>query len=234
MQEILSSKKFHYVTVPGLDFTLSDTTTSEGRLYTTPDGKTYPSASTIAKILTRDGIAAWRARVGAEVADKKTRQGANRGTGVHLVCEQYLLGTLTEAQRMGMLPTTKELFLQISKKLDTHVKTVYAVEQALYSHRLRIAGRTDAIVDWDGEICILDFKTAASSKPEKWILNYFVQSTAYAEMFEERTGIPIKKIVILMAVEDDVIPTIYDREKGAYIHTLQECVDQYYLEHSER
>jgi len=226
-----TSYNFKRETIPGLDIALTAVTTDEGRVYTTPEGKIYPSASTITKVLTRDVIAAWRKRVGTEAADKKTKRGADRGSHVHLICEKYLLGTLSLQERLGMMPTTKELFLQLKKKLDNHVEVVYAIEQALYSDRLQIAGRTDAIVLWDGEIAILDFKTSEKPKPDEWILNYFVQCAAYAEMFEERTGRPIRKIVVAMATETETIPTVYIKEKDAYLPVLQKCIETYRSEH---
>jgi genome maintenance exonuclease 1 len=107
---------------------------------------------------------------------------------------------------------------------------VYCVEQALYSDRLRIAGRTDAVVRWDGEIVILDVKTSGYAKPVSWISNYFVQTTAYAEMFEERTGMPIKKVVVATAVEDSMYPTIHMKKKDEYLPMLDQCIAQYYME----
>lgn len=229
MQETKS--KFEKIILPSLKYNLpSDTADDGGRLYTTPDGKRYPSASTISRVLNRDAIAAWRKRVGVEAADKKTKRGANRGTGVHAICEKYMIQGLSPMERAGMLPTTKELFLQIQHQLDRHVKIVYAIEQGLYSDRLRIAGRVDAIITWDDVIAILDFKTAAKAKPEAWILNYFVQTAAYAEMFEERTGMPVNKLVILMAVEEEMQPAVYVKDKAEYLPILQTCIDTYYKE----
>ena len=221
---------FTHVKVPGLDYQLPAVTTSDGRWYETPEGKRYPSASSVAGVLNRDVIDRWRARVGAEAADKKTKRGADRGTYVHLLCEKHLLNTMTLQEKLGMMPSMKELFLQLKKEFDKHIDKVYCVEQALYSDRLRIAGRTDAVVSWDGEIVILDVKTSGYVKPEAWILNYFVQTTAYAEMFEERTGMKIKRVVLATAVEDDTIATVYNKEKDAYLPVLDRCIAQYYQE----
>jgi len=227
-----TSSKFTRVTLPGLDFQLVSHTTMDGRVYTTPEGNIYPSASTISRILTRDGIMAWRERVGEAEANKKTNRGAKRGTLVHTICEKYLLGTLTDMERIGMFPTTKELFLQLKKELDNRIGIVYAVEQALYSDKLRVAGRTDAIVEWDGELAILDFKTSEKPKPLKWIVNYFVQTAAYAVMVEERTGVPVNKLVIAMAVEESNVPVVYIEEKAPYLSILQQCIDTHYTENS--
>jgi genome maintenance exonuclease 1 len=221
---------FKHTKVSGLDYQLPAVTTDMGRWYQTPEGKRYPSASSVAGILSRDAIEKWRKRVGAEAADKKTKKGADRGTYIHLLCEKYLLNTMTMQERLGMMPTMKELFLQIKKFFDEHISEIYCIEQALYSDRLRIAGRCDAIVVWDGEPVILDIKTAGYIKPEAWILNYFVQTSAYAEMFEERTGIPVHKVVLATAIEGELHGTITMKKKDAYLPVLDECIATYYME----
>ena len=218
---------FEYVKVPGLDFVLPVTTTSDGRHYTTPQGNIYPSASTISGILNREAIAKWRARVGTIEADKKTKRGADRGTYIHLLCEHYLLDRMTLQERLGMMPSMKQLFLQLKKEFDKRISKIYAIEQALYSDRLRIAGRTDAIVIWDGVLSILDIKTAGYTKPEAWIQNYFVQTVAYAEMFEERTGITINQVVLATAVEDGLFPVVVKKDKHEYLPLLNSCLDEY-------
>lgn len=222
--------EFKHTKVVGLDYHLPAVTTDMGRWYETPEGKRYPSASSVAGILNREAIAKWRARVGAEEADKKTKKGADRGTYIHLLCEQYLLNTMTLQTRLGMMPFMKELFLQLKKEFDKHISKIYCIEQALYSDRLRIAGRCDAIVIWDGVPAVLDIKTAGYIKPEAWILNYFVQTSAYAEMFEERTQLPINYVVLATAVEGELFATITMKKKNEYLPVLDQCIAQYYME----
>lgn len=225
---------FERTTIPGLDFDLPVVTQPGVRYYVTPNGLKYPSASTVAGLLNRDGIAAWRARVGTEAADRKSKRGADRGTNVHAVCESYLRGTLTPMHRLGMMPSIKELFLSLQKAFDAYVSVVYAIEQPLYSDRLKLAGRTDGVVRWMDENVILDVKTANRHKPEEWILNYFVQTAAYAEMFEERTGIPIDRIVLATAIEGETHAVIHNKPKAEYLPILHKCLDQYYRENGSQ
>ena len=56
----------------------------EKRRYVTPNGVAYPSVTTVTSILNEDKIAAWRARVGEEEANKIGSKAATRGTAVHL------------------------------------------------------------------------------------------------------------------------------------------------------
>jgi hypothetical protein len=45
-------------------------TSKSGRVYTTPDGNKFPSITTVLSILSEEGIAKWRARVGEEEANR--------------------------------------------------------------------------------------------------------------------------------------------------------------------
>ena len=49
----------------------------------------------------------------------------------------------------------------------------------------------------------IDFKTSSKLKDESWIKGYFMQCSAYAVMYEERTGIPVSQIVIMIAVDSE-------------------------------
>jgi genome maintenance exonuclease 1 len=93
---------------------------------------------------------------------------------------------------------------------------VYGIETPLYSDYLRVAGRTDCVAQFYGKPAIVDFKTASKPKNEDFILNYFMQCSAYAVMFEERTGIPIPRIAILIAVEGDQ-PQLFVKKRDSYI-----------------
>jgi genome maintenance exonuclease 1 len=225
---------FPRTTVPGLKFDLPVMTRAGSRYYVTPEGNKYPSASTVAGLLTREGISAWRSKVGVEEADRKSKRGADRGTNVHAICESYLRGTLTPFQRLGIMPTLKEMFLSLQKTFDANISEIYAIEQPLYSDRLKIAGRCDAVVVWNKLLTILDVKTANRHKPEAWIQNYFVQTAAYAEMFEERTGMPIDRIVLATAIEGESHAVIHNKSKTEYLPILHKCIDQYYKENGSQ
>ena len=69
--------------------------TEEGkRLYQTPQGKSYPSVTTVTGILSKDDIQAWRQRIGEEKADQITRAATSRGNEVHKLAELYLKNEL--------------------------------------------------------------------------------------------------------------------------------------------
>ena len=134
---------------------------------------------------------------------------------------------MSDMKIQTMMPDTKELFFALKPHLDKNIGNIYSLEQALYSDELRMAGRVDCIAEWDGKLSVIDFKTASKSKDENYILNYFMQCTAYANMFEERTGQPIDQLVVAIAVVED-FPQIFVRNKTKYIPELNKFIDSYW------
>jgi len=220
---------FNHVKLPQLDFDLQAVTTEKGRRYTTPDGNAYPSITTVLANYNKKAIMEWRERVGAEEATKISTKASNRGTRFHSICESYLLNEMTPMKLSAMMPDIKEMFVAMREHLDYNISDVYALEQALYSDNLKIAGRVDCIAKWKGQPAIIDFKTANKAKEEDWIENYFMQCTAYAIMFEELAGIPINNIVVAIAVGDGTIQ-IFEKEKERYVLPLMRYIHKYEIE----
>jgi genome maintenance exonuclease 1 len=219
---------FNHVKLPELDFELQAQTTEAGREYATPIGKSYPSVTTVLSDYNKKALFEWRERVGAEEANKIAAKASSRGTKLHTVCENYLLNEMTDDKLRTMMPDTKQLFMSLRPHLDGNIGDVYCIEQALYSKTLRLAGRVDCIAEWNGQLSVIDFKSSTREKSEDNILNYFMQCTAYAEMFGEITGKPINQIVVAIAVEDGS-HQIFVREKSDYyIESLQRYIGKYW------
>jgi genome maintenance exonuclease 1 len=219
-------RTFEHVKLPSLQFDLMAETTDSGRLYNTPEGKKYKSITTVLSHYNKQGIYEWRQAVGEEQANKISKKASNRGTKVHKICEDYLNNEIPELKMQMLMPDLKELFFKIKPIIDDNVGKVYAQEQALYSDKLRIAGRVDLIAEWNGKLSVIDFKTSTKQKSEEDIQNYFMQCTAYALMFAERTGMWIDDIVVLIATEEgDAL--LFERQIDAYRKPLMEYIDKY-------
>ena len=167
------------------------------RTYLTPSGFSYPSVTTITGQATAEGIKKWRMRVGEEEANRVSAKASARGTRIHQYCEDYLRGNLFE---MDMFDT--EMFNSIKFLLD-QVDNIHCLETPLWSDHLQVAGTVDCIGEFQGKLSVIDFKTASKPKDRDDIYHYFMQCAAYSVAFEERTGIPIGRLVILMAVDND-------------------------------
>jgi genome maintenance exonuclease 1 len=188
------------------------TATPTGRVYETPDGKLYPSVTTVLAQHGKDGILEWRKRVGEQEADKISRQSATRGTKFHNMAEKYLKNEKHD-EKFSLLD--REMF-EIAKPVLHNIDNIRALEVPLYSHHLRLAGRVDCIAEYKGKLSIIDFKTSRREKTEDYIQSYYMQATAYAIMFEERTKIPISNLTIIIAVDDGFIQVFQSkRDKHA-------------------
>ena len=178
---------------------LTRQTTESGRKYFTPEGNAYPSITTVLGILSKEGIIAWRKRVGEEEANKISRQAATRGTAVHKLAEDYLNNE--EDWKGKHMPANLNTFKDLRTVIDGRLNNVWMQEEFLYSDKLQTAGQVDCIAEYDGVLSIIDFKTSRKPKKAEWIEGYFIQACFYAAAFLERTGVPIKQAVILVAVD---------------------------------
>ncbi len=164
----------------------------------------------------------WRKKVGEEEADKITKQATSRGTDMHLLVEHHLKNEeLPEVQPLS------DFLFKISKSTLNRINNIHALEGSLYSKQLGIAGTVDCIAEFDGELSIIDFKTSKKPKPREWIEHYFVQCMAYGCMLYELTGIPVKKLVIIMACENGECVVYEERDKTKYIKLLTEYIREF-------
>lgn len=175
-----------------------DTLPDGTRYYQTPSGKKYPSVTTVTGLHSAEGILAWRKRVGEAEANRIGSIAAARGTRIHTLCENYLLGNTLEYKN----PMDKEMFMSMTYFMD-NIDNIHALEKPLYSDHLEVAGTVDCIAEYCGKLSIIDFKSSSKPKERDDIHNYFMQTAAYAVAFEERFKIPVSQLVIIMGVDSD-------------------------------
>ena len=198
------------------------TTTDGVRLYETPDGNFYPSITTVLSTRNKEGLFKWRERVGEDVANYVARKAATRGTHVHHMCEDYLNNDFDEEKhKKKFLPYV--LFNQLRESSLQKIDNIYAQECGLYSDKYKVAGRVDCIAEYDGVLSIIDFKTSTKERNDAWNESYYIQASAYAEMFEERTGIAINQVVILVITEDGVVQE-FVKDKTEYLPMLVDTI----------
>ena len=217
-------KKFNHLRrSPGLSFNIQHETRNGKRYYETPSGELYPSITSILGEFSKASILKWRKRVGETEANRISTKASRQGTAVHSLCEQYIKneeGFLTES-----MPHLVEMFESIQPLLD-RIDNVHVTEGALYSDELGLAGRTDLIAEFDGKLAIIDYKTSRRIKTWSMCHSYFMQGAFYAHAYEERTGIPINNIVIIMAVENEE-PLLFRETKDRWIEPLNQVRHKY-------
>lgn len=204
-------------------------TTDSGRKYKTPEGVNLPSITTVLSILSRDSIAKWRKRVGEAEANKISTRASGRGTRVHEIIEKYVNNDPNF--RDGYTPDIIESFLAVKPILDERLTEVFAQEAPLYSNHLGVAGRVDCVGIFDGKPSIIDYKTSMKPKRLDWIKNYFMQESAYAIMWEERTGQPITQLVTIISV-DNAEPQVFIEHRDNWVRPLRDTIAQYNEENS--
>ena len=204
---------------------VSTKTINKKRFYDTPTGL-YPSITTVlgSRKEKQKGLQEWRNRVGNDVANHIMRSAAGRGTAVHHMCEDFLNNKDVIKEDQKFLPWC--LFSQLKPTLEKSINNIFAQECGLWSEKYRLAGRVDCIAEWNGVPSIIDFKTSRSERKDEYNFEYYMQASAYAEMFEERTGIEINQIVILVVTEDGLVQE-FVREKHDYIEPLIETIDMF-------
>ena len=203
---------------------LKTTTVNNRRYYITPTNNKYPSVTTVLKDRGNEGVIKWRKRVGEDVANAVSRKATNRGTKFHTIVEEFLDNKDVRIHRKDFL--IYEMFLNMKNTLISSVNNIRAQECGLYSNKYKVAGRVDCIAEYDGVLSIIDFKTSKRKRKDEWNENYYIQSSAYAEMFEERTETPIEQIVILVVTEDGEVEA-FVKSKSKYLPLLSEAVDNF-------
>ena len=204
---------------------VSTKTVNRKRFYVTPTGL-FPSITTVlgARKEKQKVLQEWRNRVGNDVANHIMRTAASRGTAVHHMCEDFLNNKEVIKEEQSFLPWC--LFSQLKPTMEKSINNIFAQECGLWSEKYRLAGRVDCIAEWNGVPSIIDFKTSRSERKDDYNFEYYMQASAYAEMFQERTGIEINQIVILVVTEDGLVQE-FVKDKNDYLQDLVDTIDQF-------
>jgi len=196
------------------------------RYYKVPDNDELirlVSITSVTSHFNRQIFLDWRKKIGESEADKITKAATSRGTDMHSLVENYLYN-IPELPKVQ--PLSDFLFKIAKPELD-NIDNIHALEGAMYSKMLGIAGTVDCIAEYNNELAIIDFKTSKKPKPKEWIEHYFVQCAAYACMLYEITGIIVKKLVIIMACENGECVVYEEYDKRKYIKLLTKYIREF-------
>ena len=221
------AKKFNFIDLDKSKLPVTKGKKVDGFRFYDIDGKAYPSITTVLGIQKKAQLQEWRDKIGENVANWEMGRAARRGKATHLLIEQYIKG-LTPSER-GVLPLG--LFRLIKPYVD-QIDNIHCLETIMYSKKLTIAGQVDCIAEYNGKLSVIDFKTANKELQESWIENYSMQTTAYAQMYEEIFGKEIEQIVILLASEDGSTQS-FIKETKDYMTPLMKSIDDFYKYYEE-
>jgi len=184
------------------------------RHYLTPEGKKYPSVTSVTSIHNEKNIIEWRARVGSQEANRISRYSSGRGTKIHKWVESILLndGFTYDPENIADSAFAQDFrnFVPLLNKIDN----IFALETPVFSHELETAGTVDCIAQYENKMSVIDFKTATRPKKKEHIFNYFMQLAAYAHCYKERTGQEIVKGVLLFLVDGGETQVFIDKPQN--------------------
>lgn len=204
-----------------IDNKLKEVTIDGKRFYETPGG-VFPSVTSVVGWDKQNFFAEWRRK-----NPEESRRVLARGTKLHSIIESYLNNE--EIDFDNMLPNFKVLFNQIKPEIDK-IQNIVAIETPLWSKTLGLAGRTDCIAEYDGKLSIIDFKASSKEKRKQDVESYFTQATAYALMFQERTGIIVENFAILISCEDG-LTQVFQNKPIKYVKKLKNVIVSYNNNH---
>ena len=191
------------------------------------DNISYPSITSVISFVNRGKFAGWRKKVGDEEANRITKQATDRGTKFHRVCEVYLQNEDYESLEEYQVPLIQLMFKAAKPVLDKRLNNIYQQETSMSSDKFCLAGSVDLICEVDGELAVVDFKTAKEEKPVEWIQDYFVQLSAYWAMFSEKTGKVPKKLVVFLVGENGDVQIEERRDIMNHLKTLEDYVSKF-------
>ena len=221
-------KKFNFIDLDKSKLPVTKGKKVDGFRFYDIDGKAYPSVTSVLGIKKKAELQGWREKIGENVANWEMGRAARRGKATHLLVEEYLKGK-TPSER-GVLPLG--LFKLLRPYID-QIDNIHLLETIMYSPKLTIAGQVDCVAEYNGKLSVIDFKTANKERQESWIDNYFLQTTAYAQMYEETFGKNIDQVVILLASEDGSVQN-FIKEKKDYMSPLMKSIDEFYKYYQEQ
>lgn len=202
---------------PGINApVLEQINSPSGRRYRDQAGVTFPSVTTVLGNLPgtdNSWLEEWRARVGAEQADKIMGQAGTRGSAIHDMAEKYLL---KQDWKKKQMPVNLYTFRKLIPELDK-ISRIQALEMRMMSYVLQVGGTVDCVACYDGRPAVIDFKTSRWDKTADDIHSYFMQASIYSLAFEELTGIAVKRIVILMASDQSEEALVFEENRTRWL-----------------
>ena len=190
--------------------------------YISPDGKKYPSITSILHSFPNPGIEIWKSKT--PNWKEIQQESFDVGTELHNMIECYLKNDYVPLNNEKSINLFHNIYPELNK-----IDNIRCQERYLYEPNLRVAGTVDCIAEYDGVLSVIDFKN--SRKPKKdWMIKksgYLEQVTFYALAFKFCTGIEVKQGVILSANWDGSVG-IKKFNIEDYIENLENIIEQYY------
>lgn len=125
----------------------------------------------------------------------KKKEAGDIGTAIHDLCEKWIKQLEFDIPDDEKVRNGFDAFLKFQQE---HKVKWLESEKIVFSNIFDFAGITDAIGEIEGELVLVDFKSANAIYPE-----HVLQAAAYQLAYEEMTGETIKYRLIIRFGKDD-------------------------------
>ncbi len=188
------------------------------------DGIRYVRVTAALSAINRPGLNKWLGNVGTAEAERIVSEAQDIGTETHKFIQRIISGGSVSKPEWDILAPEIQSALQAWMSFKENLKPkIKATELQLVSKKYGYAGKTDAVALVNGELEILDWKTAGQLWEEVEL-----QMAAYAMAFFEMTGekpvrcraIRLDKTVKYWTKSDQVVLTNIDDAFKAFLAAL--------------
>ena len=187
----------------------------DGIRYYTINGKNMPSVTSILGAIPerKQKIQAWREAVGEKMANYISASAVSRGKSLHTLIENHLKNE--DSKSMGITAIEPLGMFRIIQPYLNRIDNIHGVEEYLYSDEIGVAGQCDCIAEYKGKLSIIDFKSSSKQRDEDYNYANFLQTSAYAKMYEEIfPKYKIEQTVVLTSCADGFVQEwIHGKEK---------------------
>lgn len=200
---------------------IMETAHYNGKHFYSINGEKYPSITTILHSFPNEGIEIWKRKT--PNWEEIQKESFEVGTELHRLIEYYLKNDHIQIDNKA-----GNLFENLKPELNK-MDNIRCQETRLYHGDLKVAGQVDCIAEYEGELCVIDFKNSRKPKKE-WMVKksgYYEQITSYALMCEFCIGIKIEQGVLLSANWDGSI-SVKKFNIEDYIDNVENIIELYY------
>jgi len=190
--------------------------------YMLPNGKVVPSVTQILNaVIAKPGLQRWANQLGLnnKSLDNESRATLDIGKLLHAYIQADLEGAVVDEQ--GYTPeqidSAKKSFAQYLRWKDgKQIKTI-KTEYVMVSEKYKYGGTIDALLEIDGELTLLDWKTSNYIS-----LDYKLQIVAYLYLLQEQNIIP-SRIGVLRLPKTDCEFEYYEADANAHMQKYGEA-----------
>lgn len=175
----------------------------EGRQYYSVQGQVYTGITTILSATRSEEdeqrFKDWEEEVGVAEAQRIRRESTRRGRILHQRIEGHLNGV--SQQRLDQDAEQEKYWQSIQLVLE-QIENIHLVEGTVW-HPYGFAGITDALVNYDGQLCVCDWKSSTKPKKWNWIQEHCLQVAAYTAAVNrvyQSQGVRVAQALIAIAL----------------------------------